>query len=92
MRKELEKYKIELQQELENILAYWIKYTVDYKYGGFAVTSVGLILKRSVSVTGIGFGCGANTSFFLHERKRTNTVGKKKPHFERICIMNVDLV
>jgi mannobiose 2-epimerase len=35
MRKELEKYKIELQQELENILAYWIKYTVDYKYGGF---------------------------------------------------------
>jgi cellobiose epimerase len=35
MKKELEKYRQEMQQELEDILAYWIKYTVDYKYGGF---------------------------------------------------------
>ena len=36
MQKELETYKTELQQELEAILAYWIKYAVDEEYGGFA--------------------------------------------------------
>ena len=31
----IEKYKIELYQELENILSFWIKYTIDEKNGGF---------------------------------------------------------
>jgi cellobiose epimerase len=35
MREDLETYKQEMQQELENILAYWVKYTVDDKFGGF---------------------------------------------------------
>ncbi len=36
MKSELEKYRHEMQQELENILAYWINYTVDLQNGGFA--------------------------------------------------------
>jgi len=32
---ELVNYKVEMQQELEKILAYWVKYTVDDKFGGF---------------------------------------------------------
>jgi len=36
MKIDLEKYKIEMQQELENILSYWINYTVDINNGGFA--------------------------------------------------------
>src|SRR4051794_25391730 len=32
---DLEKYKNEMQQELENILSYWVTYTVDTTNGGF---------------------------------------------------------
>lgn len=35
MKAELEQYKSELDQELKNILDYWIKYTPDSTYGGF---------------------------------------------------------
>ena len=35
MEAQLEKYKIEVQQELRNILSYWVKYTVDERHGGF---------------------------------------------------------
>ncbi len=35
MQKELDNYKSEMQQELENILAYWVDYTVDVQNGGF---------------------------------------------------------
>lgn len=35
MQQELENYKIEMQQELEKILDYWLNYTVDLKNGGF---------------------------------------------------------
>jgi cellobiose epimerase len=35
MQKELVRYKNEMQQELENILAYWMRYTVDEVNGGF---------------------------------------------------------
>ena len=31
----LEKYKEEMQEELQNILSYWITHTVDNQYGGF---------------------------------------------------------
>lgn len=35
MQKELEDYKIAMQQELEEILAYWMTYTIDKTNGGF---------------------------------------------------------
>ena len=35
MNDSLKEYKHEMQQELENILAYWLKYTIDVKHGGF---------------------------------------------------------
>jgi mannobiose 2-epimerase len=35
MQIELARYKKEMQQELENILAYWMRYAVDEVYGGF---------------------------------------------------------
>lgn len=35
MKEVLDKYKEEVKQELENILAYWIKYTIDLQNGGF---------------------------------------------------------
>ncbi len=35
MKVDLEKYKDEMQQELKNILSYWVTYTVDLKNGGF---------------------------------------------------------
>lgn len=35
MKDVLSKYRIELQQELEDILAYWMKFTIDSKNGGF---------------------------------------------------------
>jgi len=35
MNEVLKKYKIEMEQELQNILAYWMKYTIDLKNGGF---------------------------------------------------------
>lgn len=36
MQNELDNYKSEMQQELENILSYWVNYSVDVQYGGFA--------------------------------------------------------
>src|SRR5687768_15519426 len=33
--RELHNYRVEVTQELRNILAYWMTYTVDNKYGGF---------------------------------------------------------
>ncbi len=35
MREILNKYQLEVSQELENILNYWQKYTVDHEHGGF---------------------------------------------------------
>jgi mannobiose 2-epimerase len=35
MNKVLQQYRIEMQQELEDILAYWMKYTFDNEHGGF---------------------------------------------------------
>lgn len=35
MKKVLQQYRIEMQQELEDILAYWMKYTFDNENGGF---------------------------------------------------------
>lgn len=35
MRAELERYRQEMEQELENILAYWMKFTIDETNGGF---------------------------------------------------------
>jgi cellobiose epimerase len=35
MQEVLEKYQLEVTQELENILEYWQKYTVDNEFGGF---------------------------------------------------------
>ena len=35
MKQLLEKYKLEMEQELASILSYWIKYTVDMNNGGF---------------------------------------------------------
>lgn len=36
MKKKLLQYKSEMEQELENILSYWMKHTIDEKNGGFA--------------------------------------------------------
>lgn len=35
MKKKLVQYKLEMEQELENILDYWMKYAIDEKNGGF---------------------------------------------------------
>jgi mannobiose 2-epimerase len=35
MKEILQQYRIEMEQELENILAYWMKYTIDNENGGF---------------------------------------------------------
>lgn len=35
MKEVLKKYRAEMEQELENILAYWMKYAIDLKNGGF---------------------------------------------------------
>lgn len=35
MKKKLVQYKIEMEQELENILAYWMKHSIDEMHGGF---------------------------------------------------------
>lgn len=35
MNEALNKYKSEVKQELENILAYWMNYTIDLQNGGF---------------------------------------------------------
>lgn len=35
MQEILKKYQLEVSEELENILNYWQKYTVDYEHGGF---------------------------------------------------------
>jgi len=35
MKEVLKKYRAEMEQELDNILAYWIKYTIDLRNGGF---------------------------------------------------------
>jgi mannobiose 2-epimerase len=35
MKEILQQYRIEMEQELENILAYWMKYTIDNEHGGF---------------------------------------------------------
>ena len=35
MNDELKRYKSEVEQELKNILSYWMKYTIDKKNGGF---------------------------------------------------------
>lgn len=35
MKIELERYRQEMEQELENTLSYWMQYTIDKKHGGF---------------------------------------------------------
>jgi cellobiose epimerase len=72
MEKELVRYKKEMQQELENILAYWIQYTVDEVNGGF----VGKIDKDNKIDTSAPKGSVLNSRILWSFSSAYNLTGK----------------
>lgn len=70
----LEQYKNEMEQELENILAYWIKFTPDKKNGGF----VGKIDHTNKIYTGAPKGSVLNSRILWTFSAAYNFTNEKK--------------